>query len=137
MTTTNVVVSLPKIVPSAIPNVGSTAGDTAFNLAVNCPAAAKAYVTLTDTVNAANRSSTLSLAPGSVAAGVGLQVLFNSTPVSYGADTSMAGNQNQWFAGNATTGDTSIPMVARYVRTVASVTMGTLSGKVTFTMFYQ
>ncbi|WP_083452052.1 fimbrial protein [Candidatus Burkholderia verschuerenii] len=134
----NVQVKLPTVAPSAMPSAGSTAGDTAFTLNLTCSVAAKVYVTLTDAVNTGNRSTTLSLDPNSVAAGVGIQVLFNSTPVAYGADTSVAGNQNQWLAGSASAGPMSIPLVARYVRTSSSkITMGRLTGKATFTMSYQ
>src|SRR5256885_10143923 len=60
-----------------------------------------AFITLTDATQATNRSSTLTLAQNSKARGVGIQVLRNNVPVSFGPDSGSLGNANQWNAGRS------------------------------------
>lgn len=134
VTTTSVDVPLPTAFPGNL-NTGST-GATPFNLSVNCTQGVTVKVTLTDASDVSNRSTILNPAPGSTAAGVGLQILNGSTPVAYGPDSAVAGNVNQWTAGTSAGGPMTIPLKAQYVRTGA-VTAGTVKGAATFTMSYQ
>ncbi|MFM0637872.1 fimbrial protein [Paraburkholderia metrosideri] len=134
VTTPSVDVALPTAFPSNL-NTGST-GMTPFNLGVNCTKGVNVNITLTDASNVSNRSTTLSLAPGSTAGGVGLQILNGSTPIAYGPDSAVAGNLNQWAAGTSAGGAMTIPLKAQYVKTGA-VTPGTVKGLATFTMSYQ
>jgi type 1 fimbria pilin len=92
---------------------------------------------LTDLTNPANESDTLSLARGSTASGVGIQVLSGTTVIKYGPDSAAAGNTNQWQAGSTGNGTFNIPLTARYVQTGPKVTAGSANGLVTFTMNYQ
>ena len=98
-----------------------------------------AFITLTDATQATNRSSTLTLAQNSKARGVGIQVLRNNVPVSFGPDSGSLGNANQWNAGQVAQGQNSlkIPLSARLVQTAGSVTPGVAYGRATFTMSYQ
>ncbi|MGO4329775.1 fimbrial protein [Cupriavidus sp. 2TAF22] len=122
--------------------VGSTANENPFEVALSCAdgisgATTNVYATLTDMTDPANRGDVLTLSPGSTAQGVGIQVLKDSTPLRYGADSSAAGNLNQWFAGSASNGLFNIPLRARYVQTLPDVAAGTANGRATITMSYQ
>ncbi|SOE99173.1 Pilin (type 1 fimbria component protein) [Burkholderia sp. OK233] len=136
-TSSSVAVTLPQAYSGRLSTTGATTGATPFNLALDCSPGTKVNVTLTDASNASNTSTTLSLAPGSTATGIGLQVLNGSTPIAYGPDSAAAGNQNQWLAGTATGGPMTIPLTAQYVRTPGTVAPGTVKGLATFTMSYQ
>ncbi|MDR5783746.1 fimbrial protein [Caballeronia sp. LZ065] len=137
VTTPTLAFDLPRAFSKNLPSVGATTGDTTLSLGLNCPAGVKVGLTLTDAVNPANRSSTLSLAPGSSAAGVGLQIVNGETPLSFGPDSAVAGTVNQWIAGTSTGGAMQVPLTARYVRTSTTLVPGSVNGKATFTMSYQ
>ncbi|MFL9990236.1 fimbrial protein [Paraburkholderia sediminicola] len=136
VTTTSVDVPLPQANAGKLSSIGSTTGSTALHLGINCSAGANVKVTLTDASDVSNRSTTLSLAPGSTATGVGLQILFESTPIAFGPDSAAADNQNQWAAGTAKGGPMDIPLTAQYIRT-GTVSPGSVKGLATFTMSYQ
>ncbi|MFM0673642.1 fimbrial protein [Paraburkholderia sediminicola] len=137
VTIASVDVPLPKALSPDLSTNGATTGSTPFALGVDCPAGVNVNVTLTDAANPSNRSTTLSLAQGSSASGVGLQILTGSTVVAYGPDSAMAGTMNQWSAGTASGGRMQIPLTARYVRTTGTLIPGSVKGTATFTMSYQ
>lgn len=141
VTTTDVAVPMAKITTSSLARVGATSTGTAFNIGVNCAGtAAKVYMTLTDQQTPGNQTSTLPLTTMSTAAGVGIQVLYQNNPMSFGPPSSDAGNPNQFSVftstGAANAGVTNIGLAARYVRT-GTVTPGTANGAASFTMSYQ
>lgn len=129
-------VSLPNIGTGALASVGTTAGARAFSLSLSCTSGAKVYITLTDSVNQANRSNTLQLTADSTAKGVGVQVLNGSSPVSFGADSAVVGNTNQWLIGSSPNGTLQVPLTARYIST-GTVSAGSVKALATFTMAYQ
>lgn len=137
VTTPTLTFQLPRAYSKDLASVGSTTGDTVVPLDLNCPAGVKVGVTITDAVNPANRSSTLSLAPGSSAAGVGMQILNGTTAVSFGPDSAAGGTVNQWIAGTSAGGAMRVPLTARYVRSSGTLVPGSVNGKATFTMSYQ
>lgn len=57
--------------------------------------------------------------------------------VSFGPDSSVAGNTNQWLVGNAISGQMNIPLTVKYVQTAQTIKAGTVNGVATFTMSYQ
>jgi type 1 fimbria pilin len=128
-------VNLPSVKTGSLHTVGNTAGDTPFSIGLSCQPGSNINVTFTDATNPSNRSSNLSLATGSTAQGVALQVLYSGSPLHYGADSGVAGNQNQFYVGPSAS-TTSIPLTARYV-SVGAVTPGMVLGLATFTMSYQ
>lgn len=134
VTTPTVDVPLPTVNPGNL-NTGSAQAKQ-FDLGVNCAQGVTVKVTLTDASNVSDRSTTLSLAPGSTATGVGLQILFGTTPVAFGPDSAVAGNMNQWTAGTSAGGPMTIPLSVRYIRT-GTVNPGIVKGLATFTMSYQ
>jgi type 1 fimbria pilin len=128
---------LPRAFSKDLVSAGATTGDTTLPLQLDCAAGVKVAVTITDATAPANRSTTLTLAKGSSASGIGLQILNGSTPVAFGLDSAVAGNTNQWSAGMAAGGAMQIPLTARYVRTSGQLIPGGVSGVATFTMSYQ
>ncbi|MFL9857496.1 fimbrial protein [Paraburkholderia madseniana] len=131
-------VSLGTVSTKGLTGIGSATPATAFSLGLNCPVAGlKVSITLTDNANPTNTSNQLSLSSGSTASGVALQVLNAGTPVSFGPDSSAAGNTNQWSVGTSSEGRLNIPLTVRYVQTASSVKPGTANGVATFTMSYQ
>lgn len=100
--------------------------------------AANVYMTVTDATNPANTSSFLSLTRESTATGVEIELSVSGTPkMSFGPDSAMVGNINQFRIANATGPSARINLSARYVQRTARVTSGTANGAATFTMAYQ
>jgi type 1 fimbria pilin len=137
VTTPSIEVVLPKAFVSALSSVGSTTGQSPTSIGLDCNAGVKVNVTLSDASNISNRSTTLGLAPGSSASGVGVQILNGTTPVAYGPDSATAGTVSQWYAGTATGGAMEIPLTVRYVRTSGPLVPGAVRATATFTMSYQ
>ncbi|MFM0044569.1 fimbrial protein [Paraburkholderia sediminicola] len=138
VTTPSLNVTLLPISADGFATVGSTKGSAPVNLGLNCSKAGiNVNIALTDASDGSNRSTTLGLAPGSSAAGVGLQILNGTKPVAFGPDSAVAGNLNQWLVGKSSVGMMSIPLTVRYIRTAGALTLGTVKGTATFTMSYQ
>ena len=139
-TPANQSVALPTVGQAALAAAGSRSGRGAtFHIGMNCDANVALHVTMTDASSPTNTSNTLSLETSSTASGVGVQVFHDgsSTPLSYGPDSSVAGNTNQWKIGQSTTATSyDIPFTASYVRTGA-VKPGSVQAKATFTFSYQ
>lgn len=136
----NQVVKLDPVLISQFKGIGTYAGKQPFSLSLRCDPSVNIYITLTDGINASNRSSSLGLASRSTASGVGVQILRagNTTPISFGPDSPNQGTVNQWRVGPSGTGGTvSIPLEARYVKNVANVMPGAVEALATFTMSYQ
>ncbi|MDF3839158.1 fimbrial protein [Cupriavidus basilensis] len=95
------------------------------------------YVTFTDANNPTNTTDMLSLAPGSQARGVAVQILWKGNPIKYGPDSSAAGNTNQFLVlPSQLNGNASIPLTARFAKT-GPVTAGAATAVSTFTFSYQ
>ncbi|MBG0880228.1 MULTISPECIES: fimbrial protein [Burkholderia] len=124
-----------------LPTVGSTSDAKPFKIVLDCDggeegSVTKTYMTLTDVSNNANRSDTLTLSPESTAKGLGVQILNGTKLVSYGPDSSVTGNPNQFYTGTTQNGVLEIPLSARYVRT-GMVLGGSVTARASFTMSYQ
>lgn len=144
VTTPSIAVSLGNVVQKSLTGVGTTTSARPFNIQLRCSggtsgSTTRMYTTLTDASHPANVSNVLSLGADSTASGVGIQVLRgdNNALISYGPDSSQAGNLNQWFVGQFGNVDVTIPLKARYVQTASDVKAGTANGRATFTMSYQ
>jgi type 1 fimbria pilin len=132
-----VAVKMPVASGRYLPSVGSTTGDTGFSISVNCPSPVSVSMTMTDAANPANVDSILSLSTTSTAKGVGYQIVYNGTVISYGSDSAIANNVNQFNVGKVSvSGVLTIPFTARYVRT-GQIVPGTADANATFTMSYQ
>ncbi|MXN76204.1 fimbrial protein [Burkholderia sp. 4701] len=142
--TPNIAVDLGKVSAGDLKGIGATSSPKPLEVRLKCSGgnpgtSTNMFMTMTDSANSGNRTSTLSLAPGSTAAGVGIQILRGSdnTLVSYGPDSAQTGNPNQWQVGSFGNVDVSIPFTARYVRTSETMKAGKANGVATFTMSYQ
>jgi type 1 fimbria pilin len=143
VSTPSIQVSLGSVQLKSFSGVGSTSQvQPSFNISLSCTGGdtgvmTSVYTTLTDQTNPANQSNTLSLSASSTASGIGIQVLNGNTVISYGPDSAVVGNPNQWLAGSTGNGTFNIPLTARYVQTAPTVKAGTANGIATFTMSYQ
>ncbi|MDR5783744.1 fimbrial protein [Caballeronia sp. LZ065] len=122
---------------SDLANEGDSTGDTLVPLGLDCQPGIRVYLTMTDAIDPGNRSTELALAPGSTAAGVGIQILNGADPIAFGPDSRAAGTLNQWSAGTSAGGVMQIPLAARYVRTASALVPGSAHAKATFTLSYQ
>ncbi|WP_176746392.1 MULTISPECIES: fimbrial protein [Stenotrophomonas] len=134
-------VTMPTVSTAAFPAIGKTAGESAFDIVLSCSGgmsgtSTNARVTLTDSSAPGAVSDVLSLTPSSAAKGVGFQVLFNGTVLTFGPESGVGGNS--WAAGTIQQGQSTfrIPLKVRYVRTGQTITPGAAIGVATFTMSY-
>ncbi|WP_158937214.1 fimbrial protein [Burkholderia sp. S171] len=136
----DIVVPLQNVHVPELPAVGSTAYPTAFGIDLNCEGSANPQITLTDVANPSNQTTELTLAPGSTATGVAIQILSNGTLVHYSPAPYTYTNSNvatiNTIGLGVMSGVTHIPFTARYIR-VGPLTPGTVVGKATFTFTYQ
>lgn len=142
--TTGINVPMGRTSASAFNGVGSSSPHQKFEIGLRCSGgdpetATRAYVTLTDAATPGNTSNLLSISRDSTAKGVAIQILKDDVILSYGPDSSAAGNTNQWSAGTINQGQTSfsIPLEARYVQTEPQITTGSANASATFTLSYQ
>ncbi|HEY1996125.1 fimbrial protein [Paraburkholderia sp.] len=140
VTTTDVAVSMPYTKTSAFQGVGTTTAVTSLNLGMVCDANAHPSISFMDSANPSNQSNALTLAPGSTATGVGVQILYQSIPVMfspgvYSYTTSNTPTTNGVALGTLS-GTQTVPLQARYIQTGPSVTPGMIKAVATFTMNY-
>jgi type 1 fimbria pilin len=140
VTTPDIVVTLPTVSSSAFQGVGATAGTTMLNLGLQCDANAKPAISITDSAAPSNQTNALTLASGSSATGLGVQILYQMTPMFFGPatysyTTSSTSNTSNVSLGTLS-GTQNVVFQARYIRTAASVTAGTVRALATFTMNY-
>lgn len=110
--------------------VGSTAANKTFNILLNCDASTNIKMTLTATSDSSKAPGVIALnsaSGGTVADGVGIQLLNNNNPVTLGAPITI---------GTAPGGSSRVEMVARYYQTKSTVTAGEANGTATFTFTY-
>lgn len=134
-------VSLGDVATSVFTGMGSVSPLRPFAIDLDCSGGGEGenttvYITLTDLTDQGNTSDTLSLRSDSTASGVGIQIINNDTPVNLGPASDVIGNINQWMVGTTGNGPFSIPLAARYVQTVATITPGSANGAAIFTMGY-
>ena len=130
------------IVSSAFSALNAEAGAARATLSFVCSGATDGAtrtirLTLTDATMPANRSSNLSLTAASTARGLAVRMRNDGTPISYGPDSSAAGNPGQFLVkagvGNETV---SLPLDVSYVRT-GTVIAGSANATATFTVRYE
>ncbi|WP_161783653.1 fimbrial protein [Caballeronia glathei] len=141
VTQTDLAVTMPSVGARSLPTVGDTAAGSSFTIDLNCESGAKPHISLTDATTPSNQSTDLTLAPASTAAGVGVQVLYGATPVTF-APAPYTSMPNGTLSSNGIdlgtrSGVTRVSFSARYKRTGASMTPGTVRALATFTMLYQ
>ncbi|CAB3785054.1 hypothetical protein LMG28138_01943 [Pararobbsia alpina] len=128
---------LPRIAPRDLPAVGSVAGATKQTIEISCGSVLDVYMVISDVTNPGNRTSTLTLSPGSTASGVGIEVLYLGKRVSFGPDSSVVGTQNEVLVKSNLKGTGSIWLTAQYVRTASNLREGSVKALATFTLSYR
>ncbi|CAK9883747.1 MAG: Type-1 fimbrial protein, A chain [Candidatus Erwinia impunctatus] len=100
-----------------------------FNIPLTCDPGARVNIKIEGDAQNATQG-VLNLTSGAnKASGVGIQLLYNDAPLTMGTS---------FFLGtNASQGEYTIPLKARYYQTGATMTPGTANGSATFTMIYQ
>ncbi|SAL40609.1 type-1 fimbrial protein subunit A [Caballeronia choica] len=131
-------ITLPTVTTRSLDSgAGTVAGSQPFSVDLSCAAGAQVSITFTDATNPSNTSSVLSLASGSTATGVGIELRrANDMKISFGPDSAAPGTTNQWLVGAAPNGALGIPLSARYVRTTGTLAAGSVKALATFTMSY-
>ncbi|UUT22196.1 fimbrial protein [Pseudomonas sp. T8] len=143
VSTPTIAVGMGKVHVSAVADKGATNPDRPLEIRLQCSggdagAHTRMFMTLSDAADPSNQSSTLSLSRSSTASGVGIQILRgDDTLVSFGPDSAVADNPNQWQVGEFGNDQVSIPLKARYIPTGGVVGPGTADAAATFTMSYQ
>ncbi len=132
---TNIVVPMGNIKTTAFSGVGSSpaASNTRkFDIPLFCDLGTRVYVSLTGAAVSGTTGVLALDSAGSsgVASGVGIQVLSNNVPVTFGK-LSLAGTSTSGPIGNI------IPFQARYYQTAQTITAGKANSSATFTLTYQ
>jgi type 1 fimbria pilin len=143
VTSPTIAVSLGAFPVSHFPAVGSTSSPMPFNIQVTCVdgptgSSTQMSVTLTDASGSdvGNTSNILALSSTSTATGIGVQIQYNGTVRSYGPDSNVAGNKNQFLLTTGSNGVFNFPFYANMIRT-GTVKAGSVITTATFTMSYQ
>lgn len=123
-------VSMGRISRDSFKGIGTVAQENKFSIPMMCEKNTQIKVTL-DSVNTAAdiTKGVLALTPDSTAAGVGVQLQYNSVPVVLGSPIN--------YGTTKTLGNVDIPFTARYYQTQSNVTAGTANAQATFTLTYQ
>jgi len=138
LTTPDVTVDLASEDASAL-NAAGYLGEKDFKINLACSGGDANTLTtmhmfLTDQTSQGTRDDKLSLAAGSTATGVGIQILNNDTPVTFGPDLSGTTTKiDKAIPQGVATVD--IPLKARYVR-AGTATAGAVKAIATFTVTY-
>ncbi|MFZ4832477.1 fimbrial protein [Rouxiella sp. Mn2063] len=130
VTNTSISVPLGQKMTTDFTGVGSTTKNEAFTIPLNCNANTRVKVTLDATADPSGIKGVIALSPSGtekVATGVGVQVLYNNNPVTFGSMITV---------GTAGSGVYNIPLVGRYYQTASKVTSGRANATATFTMTY-
>lgn len=143
--TSNIKVPLGSVSAKDFKGPGTTSSLVDFGIDLACAGGSAGtqtmpYVTLTDSTNPGNVTTTLALstAAGSTATGVGVQVLYNGTPVGFAPESTTIGTTNQWQAGIIAQGVPSfhIPLKAQYIQTAGTITPGVANAVAIFNIAY-
>lgn len=109
------------------------APERTFNIGINCPGGARVAMAFTDNSEPSNTSNTLTISKSSEAAGIGLQLRKDSTPITYNAS-----NSNMLLVAElANAGFVNVPLVAKVVKTGGPVRVGRYTAQSTITLGYQ
>jgi type 1 fimbria pilin len=109
-----------------------TTPEKTFNVGINCPGGARVAMAFSDNSEPSNTSNTLTISKNSEAAGIGLQLRKDSTPITYNAS-----NSNMILVAElANAGVVNVPLVAKVVKT-GPVRVGRFNAQSTITLGYQ
>jgi type 1 fimbria pilin len=141
VTQSDIAVFLPTVRAKDLATVGATAGLQTFTIDLTCEDNVKPQMSVADVANPSNESTELSLAPGSTATGVAVQVLYGATLIRYAPSgysyTGAATPGTNGFSFTAGSGAVHVPFSVRYVRVGTPVTPGLVKAMATFSLSYQ
>ncbi|QGH59850.1 fimbrial protein [Serratia proteamaculans] len=132
VTNTAIKVPMGNVLKAAFSGQGSTTPEKGFSINLDCDAATRVNLTLDDPTGKSSQPGVLPLTTateGTTAGGVGIQVLYNDAPVTFGSMFNIATT--------TTKGAMTIPLKARYYQTAGTVTAGKANSMATFTLTYQ
>jgi len=134
VSTPNVNVSLPTVNSGSFTGVGNTLGDTSFTVGLQCDAGAKVNTTMNFSQDSDTTDQSVAAVTGKgsagVASGVGIQLLYGSTPLKNNTLTLL----------KTSSGGLELPagaFSARYFQTKSTVQAGTANTTATMTLTYQ
>nr|PMI00552.1 hypothetical protein BCU54_17575 [Vibrio lentus] len=125
-------IELPNVSSSQFSGIGSTEGHTPFLIKLNCEPSVSIYATVTDSNSLGNTASVFTNSASSQATGVGIQMLYQSTPVNLG-------ESNQIYimdSHSSIATNINIPFEARYIKILSRVTPGTIGANAIVTFEY-
>ncbi|WP_413727670.1 fimbrial protein [Sodalis sp. RH19] len=131
VTNTAITVPMGNVDRAEFTAIGSTAGLRGFTIPLDCNPGINVRVQF-DGISAGSATNVLALSPSSsppAATGVGVQILYNSNPVTLGAPLAVGTTTAAGFF--------NIPLEARYYQTESTVTPGLANSTATFTLTYQ
>ena len=127
--TTNIAVTLPTVLTSAFSGKDSTTGATPSSIQLTCPSGATSQLSIMFAAqNGSPPGYNNVLTNTGSAAGLGVELIYNSASVVFGSTT---------FVGTTPAGGLSIPFSARYHAVSAAVGAGSVNAAATFTLSYQ
>ncbi|CAI1771657.1 fimbrial protein [Serratia fonticola] len=130
--TANITVPLDDVLPATFTSISTTAKPKAFNVGLNCNAGARVNMRMTGTQNRDTSASGVLDLTGAgnadVATGVGIQILYNGTPVTL---------DNNMVLKTSTGGQENFPFTAQYYQTRSTVTAGSANSTATLNLTCQ
>ncbi|QGR68431.1 fimbrial protein [Yersinia intermedia] len=127
----DITVPIGNVNSSIFTTVGSTSNATAFTIPLTCPSSGVQVKMQLDgnTVNGSTTALSLNNSgTDGAASGYGVQIITGSSPIVIGTPTAVA---------TTTSGQVSIPLKARYIKTSAISNGGVANSTATFTMTYE
>jgi type 1 fimbria pilin len=132
VTNTAIKVPMGDVLKTAFSGQGSTTPEKSFGINLDCDASTRVNLTLEDPTGKSTLPGVLPLTTiekETTAGGVGVQVLYNDAPVTFGSMFTIATTTAK--------GAMTIPLKARYYQTAGTVTAGKANSMATFTLTYQ
>lgn len=130
VTNTSIVVPMGNVSRNTFSSVGHQSDPVPFFVGLNCDSGTRVNITLDATADSSGTPGVVALtSAGSagVASGVGVQLTYSGTPVTFGTPIPIV---------TSTGGALNIPLIARYYQTLTKVTAGIANAQATFTMTY-
>lgn len=129
----NLTLDLGSVPSRNFSGIGSTAGAKDFNVNLECDTGTNVNVTMSGTQNANSTDASVlaltSAGSAGAASGVGVQVLYNNTPLAL--------NSNIVLGTSVAGGATTYTFSARYIQTLANITAGSANTIATLNISYE
>ncbi|WP_186277445.1 fimbrial protein [Hafnia alvei] len=132
VSTPNIIVPMGTLQRADLSGLGATTGRKDFSIGLDCNAQTKVNLTINAAAALTATGLTGVLAgseDGGSAVGVGIQILFNQAPVTFGTPLEVGTTTED--------GPFSIPLQAQFYQTKALIKSGALNATANFTLIYQ